>query len=73
MRLNWTAPFNVARDTFDNLVQIAKQVESSSSSDVVGFGLASKPVSGQSSDALWRVMLYSVRNPAKCDWAHCGE
>merc|ERR1712227_699338 len=50
---------------FSNLVQLAKKVESSSS-DVVGYGLASKPVTGVSQDALWRAMLYAMRNPAVC-------
>merc|ERR1712154_673798 len=45
LRVDWKAPIAVARDTFTNLVQLAKKVESSSS-DVVGYGLASKPVTG---------------------------
>merc|ERR1712045_314534 len=65
LRLDWKAPYGVARDTFSNLVQLAKKVESSSS-DVVGYGLASKPVTGVSQDALWRAMLYAMRNPAVC-------
>merc|ERR1719507_188149 len=59
------APYGVARDTFSNLVQLAKKVESSSS-DVVGYGLASKPITGMSQDALWKAMLYAMRNPAEC-------
>merc|ERR1712242_448471 len=59
------APYGVAQETFSNLVQLAKKVESSSS-DVVGYGLASKPVTGVSQDALWRAMLYAMRNPAVC-------
>merc|ERR1712003_442428 len=55
----------VARDTFSNLVQLAKKIESSSS-DVVGYGLASKPVTDLSEDALWKAMLYAMRNPAEC-------
>jgi len=55
----------IARETFSNLVQLAKKVESSSS-DVVGYGLASKPVTGVDQDALWRAMLYAMRNPAEC-------
>merc|ERR1712117_380911 len=64
-RVDWKAPFGVARDTFSNLVQLAKKIESSTS-DVVGYGLASKPVTGVSQDALWRAMLYAMRNPAVC-------
>merc|ERR1712039_154090 len=65
LRLDWKAPLGMARDTFSNLVQLAKKIESSSS-DIVGYGLASKPVSGVSQDALWRAMLYAMRNPAEC-------
>merc|ERR1711876_132146 len=65
LRLDWKAPFGVALDTSSNLVQLAKKVESSSS-DVVGYGVASKPVTGVSQDALWRAMLYAMRNPAEC-------
>merc|ERR1719507_51902 len=59
------APYGVARDTFSNLVQLAKKLQSSSS-DVVGYGLASKPITGMSQDALWKGMLYAMRNPAEC-------
>merc|ERR1712129_140842 len=54
-----------ARDTFSNIVQLAKKVQSSSS-DVVGYGLASKPVTSMNQDALWKAMLYAMRNPAEC-------
>merc|ERR1711988_641785 len=37
-----------------------------SSSDVVGYGLSSKPVTDMNQDALWRAMLYAMRNPAAC-------
>jgi len=65
LRVDWKAPFGVARDTFSNLVQLAKKIESSTS-DVVGYGLASKPVTDSTQDALWRGMLYAMRNPAAC-------
>merc|ERR1712241_923933 len=65
LRVDWKAPIGVARDTFTNIVQLAKKVESSSS-DVVGYGLASKPITGVSQDALWEAMLYAMRNPAEC-------
>merc|ERR1712012_131582 len=65
MRVDWKAPYGVAKDTFSNLVQLAKKVESSSS-DTVGYGLASKPVTDLSEDALWKAMLYAMRNPAEC-------
>merc|ERR1719429_310897 len=48
-----------------NLVQLAKKVENSSS-DVVGYGLASKPITDMSQDTLWKAMLYAMRNPAQC-------
>merc|ERR1711963_727209 len=65
LRVDWKAPYDVARETFSNLVQLAKKLQSSSS-DVVGYGLASKPVTGTTKDALWRAMLYAMRNPAEC-------
>merc|ERR1712110_1015611 len=65
LRVDWKAPFGVARDTFSNLVQLAKEIESSTS-DVVGYGLASKPVTDSTQDALWRGMLYAMHNPAAC-------
>merc|ERR1719446_1688171 len=40
LRVDWKAPFGVARETFSNIAQLAKQLQSSSS-DVVGYGLAS--------------------------------
>merc|ERR1712241_1577003 len=65
VRVDWTAPYSMARDTFSNLVQLAKKLQSKSS-DVVGFGLASKPLSGGSQDELWKAMLFAMRNPAEC-------
>merc|ERR1711963_814195 len=65
LRVDWKAPIGVARETFTNIVQLAKKVESSSS-DVVGYGLASKTITGISQDALWKAMLYAMRNPAEC-------
>merc|ERR1712079_106573 len=64
LRLNWKAPLGMARDTFSNLVQLAKKIESNSS-DVVGYGLASKPVTSVNQDSVWRAMLYVMRNPAE--------
>merc|ERR1712232_297639 len=51
LRLNWKAPLGMARDTFSNLVQLAKKLESNSS-DVVGYGLASKPVTSVNQDSV---------------------
>merc|ERR1712242_321532 len=59
------APYGVAQETFSNLVKLAKKVESGTS-DTVGYGLASKPVTGMSQDSLWKAMLYAMRNPAEC-------
>jgi len=64
LRLDWKAPLGMARDTFSNLVQLAKKIESNSS-DVVGYGFASKPVTSVNQDSLWRAMLYVMRNPAE--------
>merc|ERR1712241_1598412 len=65
LRVDWKAPYSMACDTFSNIVQIAKTIETRSS-DVVGYGLASKPLSGASQDELWKAMLYAMRNPAEC-------
>merc|ERR1712117_268152 len=65
LRVDWKAPISVARDAFSNIVQLAKKIESSSS-DVVGYGLASKPITDLSQDTLWKAMLYAMRNPAQC-------
>merc|ERR1719210_3273461 len=62
LRVNWTAPYNMARDTFSNIVQLAKKIKSNSS-DTIGFGVASKPLSA-SQDSLWKAMLLAMRNPA---------
>ena len=55
----------MASDTFTNIVQLAEKIETTSS-DVVGYGLASKPISGWSQDAIWKGMLFAMRNPADC-------
>merc|ERR1719336_1963697 len=65
LRVDWKAPFAMARDTFSNLVQLAMKIQTSSS-DVVGYGLASKPLVGLSEDAAWKAMLFAMRNPAEC-------
>merc|ERR1711963_137410 len=65
LRVDWKAPYSMACDTFTNIVQIAKTIEKSSS-DKVGYGLASKPLSGVSQGDLWKAMLYAMRNPAEC-------
>merc|ERR1711963_532371 len=65
LRVEWKAPNSMARDTFSNIVQIAKTIETSSS-DVVGYGVASKPLSGVKQDDLWEAMLFATRNPAEC-------
>merc|ERR1712141_818349 len=38
----------------------------SSTSDTVGYGLASKPITDMSEDSLWKAMLYAMRKPAEC-------
>merc|ERR1712038_1368376 len=65
LRVDWKAPYNMALDTFTNIVQLAKKIETSAS-DVVGYGLASKPLTDMSQDAAWKAMLYAMRNPAAC-------
>ena len=54
----------MALDTFSNIVQLAQMIETSSS-DVVGYGLASKPIELSQDDA-WKAMLFAIRNPAQC-------
>merc|ERR1719492_386629 len=53
LRLDWKAPYGMAKETFSNIVKLAKKVESSTS-DTVGYGLASKPVTDMSEDSLWK-------------------
>merc|ERR1712045_294891 len=65
LRVDWKAPFSMARDTFSNIVQLARKIETSSS-DVVGYGLASKPLVGLSEDAAWKAMIFAMRNPGEC-------
>merc|ERR1712127_101048 len=65
MRVDWKAPYDLARETFSKMAQLALTIETSAS-DKVGYGLASKPATGVSHDALWKAMLYAMRNPAEC-------
>jgi len=65
LRVDWKAPYGMASDTFSKIVQLAKKQESSSS-DFVGYGLASKPIADTNEDGLWKAMLYAMRNPAEC-------
>merc|ERR550534_1477690 len=62
LRVHWTAPYQMAQDTFSNIVQLAKKIKSNSS-DTIGFGVASKPLSANQ-DSLWKAMLLAMRNPA---------
>merc|ERR1712045_397654 len=65
LRVDRKAPYSMACDTFSKIVQMAKTVETSYS-DVVGYGLASKPLEGVSQDNLWKAMLFAMRSPAEC-------
>merc|ERR1712012_617522 len=65
MRQSWTAPAPVAVETFGNIVQLAKKLESKAG-ETIGYGIASKPMTGMTQDDLWKAMLYSVKNPDKC-------
>merc|ERR1712084_205887 len=62
LRVHWKAPYQMAQDTFSNLVQVAKGMTSSSGA-TIGFGLASKPLDGMTQDAVWRAMLTAMRDP----------
>merc|ERR1719464_1314399 len=55
----------MASETFSNIVQLARQIETSSS-DVIGYGVASKPIAGADQDAAWKAMLNTMRKPAEC-------
>ena len=48
--------------TFTNTAQLAERIETTSS-DVVGCGLAAKPISRLSQDAVSKAMLTAMRNP----------
>eukprot|EP00974_Lingulodinium_polyedra_P066375 6424082-Lingulodinium_polyedra.AAC.1 len=63
MRLNWQAPYATARRAFENFIQLAKQLEKSTN-DVIGYGLASKPISGAMQDSVRKAML-NVHSPAE--------
>merc|ERR1712018_1083193 len=52
--------YGKAKETFSNMVKLAKTVESGTS-DTVGYGLASKPVTDMSQDSLWKAMLHAMR------------
>ena len=55
--------------TLTDTVQLAERIETSSS-DVVGCGLASKPISGLSQDAVSKAMLTAMHNQAGCTAGH---
>jgi len=65
LRVDWKAPTDVATTTFTNLVNLAKQL-ASRSTETISYGLASKAITGLSQDALWKAMLYCMRNPGEC-------
>jgi len=64
VRVSWKLPYSAATEYFTKVVGLAKKVEAAAK-DVIGYGMASKPVAGMTEDTLWRAMLYSVRNPAQ--------
>eukprot|EP00974_Lingulodinium_polyedra_P092542 8965775-Lingulodinium_polyedra.AAC.1 len=43
-------PYAIARQTFENIIKLAKQLENNTSG-VIGYGLASKPISGATQDS----------------------
>ena len=64
LRVDWKAPYGMACDTFLKHRSLARQIETSSS-DVINYGIASKPIVGASQDAAWKAMLNAMRSPAK--------
>ena len=65
LRVDWRAPYGMACDTFPNVVQMVRKIETSSS-NVISYGLASKPIVGPNQDAAWKTMLTAMRKPAQC-------
>merc|ERR1712018_903410 len=59
------APYDVATATFTNLVKLAQQL-ASRTTETISYGFASKAITGLSQDALWKAMLYCMRNPGEC-------
>ena len=57
LRVDWKAPYNMASDTFSNIVQLARKNETSRS-DIVRYGLASKPILELSQDAACKTMPF---------------
>jgi len=64
VRVSWKEPYASATGYFDKIVNIAKQVEKENK-DVVGYGVASKTITGMNSDSCWKAILYQIRNPHK--------
>merc|ERR1719447_1014380 len=59
LRTNWQAPYKVAQAAFGNIVKLGQNLEKNKS-DIIGYGVASKPMTGMDKDSLWRAMLFSV-------------
>jgi len=64
-RLNWTAPYSVAKKTCTSVVGLAKDIEGKDA-EVIGYGISSSPMVGVTQDSLWKAMLFCIRNPDRC-------
>jgi len=64
MRVEWALPCDVAQNTISRMVELAREIEESPS-DVVGYGMVSKPMTS-SRDQVWRAMLSLLWRPADC-------
>merc|ERR1719290_865336 len=64
MRVNWQAPYDVARNVFTNMVDLAREMKSQSG-PVIGMGIGSEVFSGVSRDSLWKAMLFCAQSPAQ--------
>ena len=66
LRVDWRAPYGMASDTFTNIVQLAEKIKTTRS-HVVGYGLATTPISGLSQDTVQRPCSLPMHKPAGCE------
>jgi hypothetical protein len=64
MRVNWQAPYGVARNVFTKMVDLAREIKSQSG-PVIGYGIGSQVISGVSISSTWKAMLFCAQSPAQ--------
>jgi len=64
MRVNWQAPYDVARNVFTQMVNLAREI-SSQSGPVIGYGIGSTVLQGVSLNSMWKAMLFCAQSPAQ--------